>query len=60
MTRKEQLMEQYSNWLKMRNYSVQTYKAYLQILEILPAAQQRHPDVPSFQIWHEIEHVSET
>lgn len=29
MTKKERLLEQYSNWLKMRNYSQQTYKAYM-------------------------------
>ena len=29
MTKKKQLLEQYSNWLKMRNYSTQTYKAYM-------------------------------
>lgn len=29
MTKKEQLLQQYSNWLKMRNYSLQTYKSYM-------------------------------
>ena len=29
MSKKEQLLEQYSNWLKMQNYSQQTYKAYM-------------------------------
>ena len=29
MTQKEQLLQQYSNWLVMRNYSQQTYKAYM-------------------------------
>jgi len=29
MNKKEQLLQQYSDWLRMRNYSVQTYKAYM-------------------------------
>jgi len=29
MTQKQKLLEQYSDYLKMRNYSVQTYKAYM-------------------------------
>ncbi|MFK7982245.1 MAG: tyrosine-type recombinase/integrase, partial [Saprospiraceae bacterium] len=29
MTQKERLLKQYSDWLQMRNYSLQTYKAYL-------------------------------
>ena len=29
MTQKERLLHQYSDWLKMRNYSLSTYKAYL-------------------------------
>jgi len=29
MTQKQKLLNQYSDWLKMRNYSIQTYKAYM-------------------------------
>ena len=29
MTQKERLLHQYSDWLKMRNYSLSTYRAYL-------------------------------
>ena len=29
MSKKEQLLETYSQWLRMRNYSEQTYKAYM-------------------------------
>ena len=29
MTQKEKLLKQYSDWLQMRNYSIQTYKSYL-------------------------------
>lgn len=29
MSKKEQLLEEYSQWLRMRNYSEQTYKAYM-------------------------------
>ena len=45
MTRKEQLLEQYSNWLKMRNYSVQTYKAYMgSVRKFWRFCQQRSKD----------------
>ena len=29
MTQKESLLQQYSHWLQMRNYSLNTYKAYM-------------------------------
>ena len=48
LNRKEKLLLEYSNWLRMRNYSVQTYKAYMGTIRMFWAFCEQRQNDPSF------------
>lgn len=48
MTKKEQLLQEYSDWLRMRNYSLSTYKAYMGSVRNFWRYCERQQSLPTF------------
>ena len=55
MTSKEKLLQQYSDFLKMRNYSTQTYKAYMGSIQMFWKWCDERRDAPKFDKKHAVQ-----